>query len=102
LKPLKFHPAAAEEYLRATAYYAQINRRLAKRFHSEINRLIQDIKSSPNRFNQFEPPAQRHLSDVFPYAIIYLNEPDYIWVLAVMHLKRQPNYWQHRLNLKEP
>jgi hypothetical protein len=61
LKPLLFHPAAAEEYLQATAYYAQIDRQLAKRLHAEINRLIQDIETTPNRFNQFEPPAQRHL-----------------------------------------
>ena len=96
MKPIHFHPAAAEEYINAAAYYGNIDTTLARRFQHEIERLLQEIKSAPNRFNQFESPARRHLSTVFPYAIIYLNEPDCVWILAVMHLKRNPQYWHNR------
>ena len=36
------------------------------------------------------------LSKVFPYAVLYSIEPDYILVVAVMHCRREPGYWRNR------
>jgi len=33
----------------------------------------------------------------FPYAVIYFVHDDVIYVLAVMHLSRHPDYWRERL-----
>ena len=33
----------------------------------------------------------------FPYAIIYLNEPTRVWVVAFADLRRRPGYWASRL-----
>jgi hypothetical protein len=33
----------------------------------------------------------------FPHAIIYLDRPDEIYVVAVMPLRKEPGYWKHRL-----
>lgn len=33
----------------------------------------------------------------FPYRTLYSEEPDGIFVLAVMHLHRASDYWRHRL-----
>lgn len=97
MKPHAFHPEAAEEYAHAADYYSQIDPELARRFYDELERLIQDIRRDPQRFRRFDPPAQRHLSTVFPYAVIYVEQPDRVWILAVMHLARHPDYWKHRL-----
>jgi hypothetical protein len=43
------------------------------------------------------PPARRHFSLDFPYSIIFVEKPDYIWIVAVMHMKRRPSYWRQRL-----
>lgn len=32
----------------------------------------------------------------FPYAIVYLELPDEILILAIAHAKREPGYWQRR------
>jgi hypothetical protein len=32
----------------------------------------------------------------FPYGIIYSHDKGVIYILAVMHLHRDPNYWQER------
>jgi toxin ParE1/3/4 len=34
---------------------------------------------------------------VFPYAVRYTIEADYILIVAIAHGKRQPGYWLHRL-----
>lgn len=97
MKPHAFHPEAAAEYAEAASYYAQIHPELGGRFYDEMDRLIQNVRREPQRFRQFEPPARRHFSTVFPYAVIYVEQPDRIWILAMMHMKRRPDYWKRRL-----
>ena len=97
MKPHAFHPAAAEEYADAANYYTRIHPELGGRFYDEMERLIQDIRREPQRFRRFEPLAQRHFSNVFPYSVIYVEQPDRIWILAMMHMKRRPGYWQNRV-----
>ena len=41
--------------------------------------------------------ARRHFRRTFPYAVIYVDDPDLILVLAVAHFKRRPGYWIDRL-----
>jgi plasmid stabilization system protein ParE len=97
VKPHVFHPEANREYTEAAEYYARIQGELGGRFYDEVEGLILDIRRQPDRFRQFDAPARRHFSDVFPYAVIYLDEPDRVWIVAVMHMKRQPGYWRDRL-----
>ena len=92
-----FHPEAEAEYIEAARYYARVDPVLAVRFFDDIEGLILEARRQPERFRQFDPPARRHFSDVFPYAVIYLDEPDHVWIVAVMHLKRRPGYWQERV-----
>jgi toxin ParE1/3/4 len=70
---------------------------LGIRFYREIERLIKEVCEYPERFWQFDPPARRHISFEFPYAVIYLQKPEYIWIVAVMHMKQRPGYWRERV-----
>lgn len=97
MKRHAFHPEAQREYLDAANYYFRINPDLAGRFYDEIERLILGIRSDPKRFRIFDFPARRHFSSVFPYAVLYIDQPDRIWIVAVMHMKRRPGYWRERL-----
>ena len=97
MKQHTFHPVAEKEYTDAANYYFQINAELAGRFYDEIERLIHNIRTQPQRFRVFDPPARRHFSTVFPYAILFIDQPDRIWIVAVMHMKRRPGYWRERL-----
>ena len=91
------HPEADAEFAEALRYYAEIAPDLAVRFYREMERLIRDVCAHPERFRKFDPPARRHFSAEFPYAIIYLEQPDRVWIVAVMHMKRGPGYWRQRL-----
>jgi hypothetical protein len=91
------HPAADDEFAESVRYYAGIDSHLGMRFYREMERLIGDVCAHPERFRMFDPPARRHFSAAFPYAVIYVEKPDYVWIVAVMHMKRQPGYWRERL-----
>lgn len=92
-----FHPEADLEYTAAATYYAEIDIELARRFHYEIERLISDACSNPVRYRPVEGSVRRHFSQIFPYAVLYIDQPDRIWIVALMHLKRNPAYWKRRL-----
>lgn len=98
MKPHTFHPEADAEYVQAAEYYAGYGEDLGGRFYDEIERLLATVKAAPQRFRQYDPPARRHLAKGFPFALVYLDEPDRIWIVAVMHLHRDPDYWKHRLD----
>jgi plasmid stabilization system protein ParE len=97
VKPHVFHPEAGEEYTQAVEYYAAITPELGRRFNDEIDRLIQEVCHQPGRFLRFSPPARRALARKFPYSVVYLDEPDRVWIVAVAHAKRRPGYWRQRL-----
>jgi len=61
--------------MEAAEYYARIRAELGGRFYDELEGMILDIRRQPDRFRLFDAPARRHFSDVFPYAVIYLDEP---------------------------
>jgi hypothetical protein len=94
---LIYHPEAAREYREAAEYYSDIEQGLGGRFFDEMEGLLMDIRHAPECYRLFDPPARRHFSDVFPYAVIYLERDDHLWVVAFMHMKRRPGYWKERL-----
>lgn len=92
------HPEADAEFAEAVAYYRAIDPELGIRFYREMERLIGEVCAHPQRYCRFDPPARRHFSTWFPYAVVYLDQPDRVWIVAIMHMKRRPAYWKDRLS----
>jgi hypothetical protein len=97
VKRAVFHPEAGQEYLQAVEYYAAISPELGERFDMRIQHLVDEVSRDPQRFFRFHPPAQRVLALIFPYSVVYLDQPDRVWIVAVMHTSRRPGYWRNRL-----
>ena len=97
MKPHSLHPEADQEYAEAAQHYADISPELGGRFYDEIERLIAEACERPKTFRQIRPPVRRHFTREFSYGILYVERPDDIWILAVMPLHREPDYWVHRL-----
>ena len=97
MKPQKIHPEALEEYNQAAADYAAIYPELGQRFYHEIRRLIAEIQRAPTLYRHFDGIFQRNFSTTFPFSVIYVQEPEHIHIIAVMHMHRKPGYWKHRL-----
>ena len=97
MKRLIFHTAAEQELLLAGQYYTEIDSLLGHRFSVEIEWLLSNICNAPQRYPMYDAPIRRHFSTVFPYAILYVDRPDDVLVVAVMHMSRDPGYWRGRV-----
>jgi toxin ParE1/3/4 len=92
-----FQPEALVEYEEAARYFTGIRRDLGARFVASIEDAIAKVAESPGSFRRFEGEIRRCLIHVFPYAILYVVEPDQILIVAVMHCRREPGYWRKRV-----
>ena len=97
MKPYSFHEEALRDLAEALAYYREESPELAERFYYEIEGLLNDIRTAPRRYRIIANPIRRHLGSTFPYALLYVDRVDGVFVLAVSHFKRRPDYWRDRL-----
>lgn len=97
MKSFRFHREALAEAKAAAGHYAAISPVLGRRFYDAIERLVRDVCSQPLLYRTFDPPARRHFRPPFPYAVIYVDRPDHVWILAVAPFRMEPGYWKERL-----
>ncbi len=93
----RFHPEAAAEFAEAVQFYQERSRGLGRRFAKEVRAAIIRVVANPDRWPILEAGVRRCLVSVFPYAVLFTIEADFILILAVMHGKREPGYWRDRL-----
>jgi toxin ParE1/3/4 len=93
---LAFHPEALKEYEEAAQYYALCQPGLELRFIDYAETAFRELAEAPTRWPSFDADVRRCLVRIFPYAILYSVEPDYVLIIAVMHLSRAPGYWDTR------
>jgi plasmid stabilization system protein ParE len=95
---LEFHPEALAEYHAAARYYARCQAGLGLRFVEYVEAALERIKEAPGRWAVLEQDVHRCLTKIFPYAILYTIEQEFVLILAVMHCHREPGYWRNRLD----
>jgi toxin ParE1/3/4 len=91
-----FHPEAETEFLEAIEYYEGSAPGLGEDFSLEVYSTVQNILSYSHAWPIVEDDVRRCLTNRFPYAVLYSIESDRIYILAVMHLHRHPDYWKSR------
>lgn len=87
-----FHPEAEKEFVEAIEYYEDCEPGLGYDFSLEVYATIQNTTAWPI----IEEDLRRTLTYRFPYGVIYSLENSGIFILAVMHLQRHPDYWKDR------
>jgi len=93
----RFHPEAEAEFREAIEYYEEHKQGLGFDFALEVHSAIEQTLGFPNAWPALEEGVRRCLIRRFPYGILYSVEEDGIYILAVMHLHRNPEYWKHRI-----
>jgi toxin ParE1/3/4 len=91
-----FHPEAKDEFNAAIEYYENCSPGLGYDFSIEVFSAIENVVNYPTVWPVMEEDIRRCLLNRFPYGIIYSIEHDGIFILAVMHLRRHPDYWKNR------
>ncbi len=91
-----FHPEAAAEFVQAIEYYEECEASLGYDFAIEVYAAIERTMAYPKAWPIIEEDIRRSLTRRFPFGILYAEEDEEIFIVAVMHLHRDPDYWKHR------
>ena len=93
----EFHPEALEEYRQAALWYAERDPELGLQFIGSVEDALKRVVDGPSRWRVIEDDVRRCLTRIFPYAVLYTIETDYLLIVAVMHCSREPGYWRLRV-----
>lgn len=94
--PVGFHPAAVEESAAAEAWYRERSEMAAIAFVVELDRALEQIASTPDRWLRHTHGTHRFVLRRFPFTVIYRVASAEVQVIAVAHGRRRPDYWRNR------
>lgn len=93
---ITFLREAELEFLDAIGYYEEERPGLGRRFKNEVDRSLLWVAARPE-ICSLRPGGYRRINlRIFPYYIPYITREANLWVLAVAHARRKPEYWIHR------
>lgn len=92
-----FHPDAEVELDNAIEYYENCSVGLGYDFSIEVHAVIERICSFPKAWPVLVEDIRRCQTNRFPFGVLYIEENKSIQIIAVMHLRREPDYWQQRI-----
>ncbi len=100
---VRFLEPAEIEFFDAIVYYDLQRQGLGQEFAKEVEDTIERIKQDPEAWTvvSISRRTRRCLTNRFPYGIIYQIRKDIILIVAVMHLRRNPQTWQSRMPKKQ-
>jgi hypothetical protein len=98
---LRLHRRAAGEIKEAAEWYQARGEGLGIRFLADVRKALDRLETDPTQFPSLEtlpqsPRFQRILLDDFPYLIVFEQFDREVFVYAVAHASRRPNYWRRR------
>jgi plasmid stabilization system protein ParE len=97
------HPLAAQDITGIWTYIADDSPQAARRIREEILAAIRALVPFPNRGHKRPDLTSRHLrfTVVREYLIAYAPEEKPLWVVAVMHGRRNPRVMAAILRVRE-
>ena len=93
---IELHAEADEEMRAAASFYELQQAGLGEKFLDRLDEAFQSILANPTAYQTLTDRYRRRLVARFPYSVVYRAEPHRIFVLAVAHWKREPDYWKTR------
>ena len=93
------HPDVYSELEDSRAWYEGRAKNLGIEFLDEIDRAVNAIQEAPTMWPWYDEQQgiRRFFVRRFPYAVIYRPTSTVIQIIAVMHLRRDPDYWKNRM-----
>jgi len=85
------------ELLDAVERYEREQKGLGRRLWDELEEHLAWITQHPEVAKLRAGGYRRVDLRVFPYFVAYVSREDLIWVLAIGHVRRRPEYWIKRL-----
>jgi toxin ParE1/3/4 len=97
VKPVIIHSEAIEELDGAVSYYEDQNVGLGLDFLAEVEQTLSKIQQNPNLGAVYKVTGlRRYVIQRFPFLVFYAEFEEFIWIVAIAHGKRRPDYWRRR------
>ena len=96
MKPVRFQPEAEAEMIEAARWYEAQQAGLGSRTLTTVQDAVNRVGLDPLLYPAIDGDARRCLTRTFPFGLVFRVQADGIAVIAVMHLLREPGYWQDR------
>lgn len=93
---IRISASARKELVDAMAYHDREKERLGAELAEEINRAVRLIAERPMVGTDIGKGERKFTVDRFRYNVIYRIEAKTVYVLAIAHHRRKPNYWRKR------
>lgn len=98
MSPVIFTSAAREELIEAQDWYENEIPGLGRRFRAAVDAAVGRMSANPRQFPVVRKNIRRALLRRFPYALMFVIEPDEaLTVIACFHGSRDPAQWQRRM-----
>ncbi len=102
MTPLTILHEAEIELWEAVTYYENQSPGLGADFQREVETSLDVVSRFPDRWPVRQDGARRCMVHRFPYLIVYVVLEDQVWVIAIAHCKRRPDYWSGRIPRRNP
>ena len=98
MKPLQVSEPASLELTHAVRWYEERRPGWGARLFEAVSRAFELIERHPEIGSPRKSrPAVRQLAvRGFPYVVAYRIRPDDVYVVALAHTSRRPDYWKDR------
>ena len=96
MKTVRFHPEAREEFEKAVEYYEEHSPGLGLDLIELVRSSIARLNRHPDAWPEVSKGIRRCQTNRIPFGVLYTVDDEIIFILAVMHLHRHPEYWKHR------
>ena len=97
IRPSEFRPEARTDVRNARQWYERQLPGLGEVFAQALGQLITRIESMPRMYPVAYRDARRAKIGRFPYLVYYRVLESKIEILAVLHGRRDPEIWRHRV-----
>jgi toxin ParE1/3/4 len=97
VKPVIFHSEAEWDLHQAIIFYERERPGLGRELRQKVEATIRRIQQNPKAFPWHDDQETRKgLVQRFPYTIYFIEFDEVVWVAAVAHHRRHPQYWSGR------
>lgn len=86
-------PEARLEFEAAEHYYTQLLPALGAGLREEVRAALRRLRAWPLAFPVERGDIRRITLSRFPYKLLYAVEADHLYVIAIAHQHRKPDYW---------
>jgi plasmid stabilization system protein ParE len=91
-----FAKLAKQELDDAVRFFELQTPGLGRRFRAEVKKAAIRITEYPEAWSIERGEIRKSLLHKFPYKLLYSIEKDHIFIIAVAHQHRKPDYWVGR------